>query len=152
MVNSVSFSTISHTRYKYELEHAYNHVMRYCESLTRYRAVIRYDDRVLVSLSGDGLLHIGRSYAYDGPSGPALDTMNMARASLVHDAVYQLIAAGELPLKPWKGHADREFRLIMREDGVPWWRRQYAFWAVRLFGGARDRFDPDGLRSHRGPR
>lgn len=119
--------------------------MRHFEPLNRYRAVVERDGIKWVELCGDGLLRLNRGYCYDGPSGPALDTMSMARASLIHDAGLQLIAEGQLPIKPWKKHFDQEFRLIMKEDGVLWFRRQYSYAAVRLFGRGRDKYMPEGL-------
>ena len=44
-----------------------------------------------LSLSSDGILTIRKSYAWDGPSGPTIDTMDFMRGSLVHDALYQLM-------------------------------------------------------------
>lgn len=146
---SPHWEPFDHPRYKYRLLHAHNHEMKHFEPLGRYRAVIEHDGVRWVSLTGDGLIHIARGYAWDGASGPALDTMSFARASLVHDALYQLIAEGELPLNPWKRHADAELYRIAREDGMSWWRARRVWLAVRLFGRGRDRFRPDGLRSHR---
>ena len=44
-----------------------------------------------ISLSIDGLLTIKDGYAWDGPSGPTIDTPNFMTPSLVHDAIYQLM-------------------------------------------------------------
>ena len=137
---SISFRVINHPKYHYELTRAHTHVLRHYEPLRKYRATIEQDGTKWVELYGDGLLHIHRGYCWDGASGPALDTMSMARASLIHDAGLQLIAEGQLPIKPWKKHFDQEFRLIMKENGVPWFRRQYAYAAVRLFGRGRDKY------------
>ena len=38
-----------------------------------------------------GVLTIHAGYAWDGASGPVVDTVNSIRATLVHDAVYQLM-------------------------------------------------------------
>ena len=32
---------------------------------------------------------VEKDYAWDGPSGPTIDTSNSMRASLVHDVLYQ---------------------------------------------------------------
>jgi len=37
-----------------------------------------------------GSLCIREGYSWDGPSGPAIDTVDFMRGSLVHDALYQL--------------------------------------------------------------
>lgn len=47
-----------------------------------------------LSITAKGLLTIKAGYAWDGASGPAIDTETVKRASLVHDAIYQLIREG----------------------------------------------------------
>ena len=46
-----------------------------------------------IVLTMDGLLTINKGYAWDGPSGPTIDTKSFMRGSLVHDALYQLMRA-----------------------------------------------------------
>ena len=128
----ISFEAIRHPKYKYRLTHAYNHALENFQADDR--CALRQDDLTWIQLYQGGLFHVARGYCWDGASGPALDTMNFARASLVHDAIYQLIAAGLLPKKPWKLHADRELYRIAREDGMPWWRASWVYGAVRVFG------------------
>lgn len=93
-----------------------------------------------VTIDEDGLLHIAKGYAWDGSSGPAIDTRSSQRASLAHDALYQLVGHGSLPVS-LRRNADRVYRSICLEDGsfhpLAWWR--YA--AIRWFGprhGSRD--------------
>lgn len=78
-------------------------------------------------------IFIRAGYAWDGASGPALDTKNIMRASLVHDALYQLMREGALPAT-YRKAADQELYRICREDGMWWIRAQWVYWAVRLFG------------------
>lgn len=87
-----------------------------------------------VSLTASGWLAIGERYAWDGPSGPTVDTRDFLRGSLVHDALYQLIRSGELDPK-YRKDADQELDRICREDGMPFWRRWYVFRGVRWFAG-----------------
>ena len=54
----------------------------------------------------EGQLFIRAGYAWDGPSGPAIDTKNFMRGSLVHDAIYQLITDGHVP-EHYRWYADR---------------------------------------------
>ena len=56
-----------------------------------------------VRLDVDGTLSIAVGYAYDGPSGPAIDTKNFMRGSLAHDALYQLMREGFLARNTWRG-------------------------------------------------
>jgi len=81
----------------------------------------------------DGVLHVSKDYAWDGPSGPTIDTPDFMRASLVHDALYQLMSEGYIS-KKFRKHADQLFFNILREDKMPWFRAAYSWLAVRLFG------------------
>lgn len=86
-----------------------------------------------VKLSSNGILEVGPGYWWDGPSGPALDTVNFLRASLIHDVLYDLIGRRALH-KKYRKTADRILREVAKTDGMPLWRRTYAYVAVRLFG------------------
>ena len=133
---SISFESIEHPIYKYRLTQAHKHLM-HMRNYQRHQRI----DIGWIRLEG-GLLTLAEGYCWDGASGPALDTMNFARASLVHDAVYQLIAHKLLPKKPWKKFADRELVRIAKDDGMPWWRRQWVYAAVRVGGGANTPYRP----------
>jgi len=84
-------------------------------------------------LDPTGKLCIKKDYAWNGPSGPARDTPNFQRASLVHDAFYQLIREGLLDPK-WRLYADKLMRQMCLEDGMWRIRAWYSYQAVRLFG------------------
>lgn len=86
-----------------------------------------------VKLSRGGMIEVGAGTQWDGPSGPAVDTISFHRASLVHDCLYLLIQQGCLP-KSCRGAADKVMRKIAAEDGMSWWRRWYAWGAVRALG------------------
>ena len=88
-----------------------------------------------IRLRPDGTLTISKGYAWDGPSGPTLDTKNFMRGSLVHDALYQLIGEGLLPMAA-RDIADRELRRICLEDGMSEARAWWVYQAVRIFGNA----------------
>jgi hypothetical protein len=88
-----------------------------------------------ITLWAGGRIDIGDRYSWDGPSGPARDTPNFMRASLVHDALYQLIQEGLLP-REYRKKADQTMRDIAQQDGMSGFRRWYTFWAVRIFGGS----------------
>ena len=86
-----------------------------------------------ISLSQHGFLTIRKGYAWDGPSGPTIDTKNFMRGSLVHDALYQLIGEGLLSMND-REQADKELRRICLEDGMSEARAWWVYKAVRLFG------------------
>ena len=78
-------------------------------------------------------LDIARGYAWDGLSGPTIDTGNTLRASLVHDALYQLIRLGAVE-PPARKTVDQIFLEHLKEDGVNFIRRRRFYIAVRCFG------------------
>lgn len=70
-----------------------------------------------ISLNERGILYIYKGYAWDGASGPTWDSKSSMRASLVHDALYQLM--GEYPeLLVYRPYADDLLYKICREDGM----------------------------------
>lgn len=83
----------------------------------------------------DGKLTIAAGYAWDGASGPAFDTPSFMRGSLVHDALYQLIAEGHLH-PSFREYADDLLYKICREDGMGVVRAWYVWVAVRRFGSS----------------
>lgn len=82
-----------------------------------------------------GILKLSEGYSWDGPSGPTWDTMNFMRASLVHDALCDLIRARQLPID-YLPEVNRAMYRICREDGMSriraWWVRV----AVEMFSEA----------------
>ena len=82
-----------------------------------------------------GMLTIKRGYAWDGPSGPTIDTANFMRGSLVHDVLYQLIRHGLLS-KEKKDVADRELQRMCIEDGMSKIRAAWIYQGVKICGGS----------------
>ena len=77
-----------------------------------------------ISLSKEGILSIRSGYAWDGPSGPTIDTKNTMRGSLVHDALYQLMREGHISdAEEVRILADDELDAILKEDGMSSFRR-----------------------------
>lgn len=79
-------------------------------------------------------LIIRKGYAWDGASGPGIDTKTNMRGALIHDALYQLMRSGLLPYNVYKNEADRIGQQICLEDGMIPFRAWLAYWLVRLFG------------------
>ena len=80
-----------------------------------------------ISLSMDGILTIRSGYAWDGPSGPTIDTPNFMRGSLVHDALYQLMRLEQLDIDN-KAVADAELKRCCLADGMS---RARTWWVIR---------------------
>lgn len=82
----------------------------------------------------DDILTIAEGYAWDGASGPAIDTNSFMRGSLVHDALYQMMREGLIPQYHRKD-ADQTMKKICIEDGMWKFRAWYTYLAVRIFAG-----------------
>jgi hypothetical protein len=85
-----------------------------------------------VCFSKHGKLSIASGYAWDGASGPAIDTDTFMRGSLVHDALYQLMRLGLLPIE-FRDTADLLLKKICLEDGMNRFRAWYVYHAVSMF-------------------
>lgn len=87
-----------------------------------------------IKVTPDGLLIINEGYAWDGPSGPTVDTDNFMRGSLVHDALYQLMREGLLDREVYRQKADELLRQICIEDGMSSIRAWWVYQGVRVGG------------------
>jgi len=85
-----------------------------------------------IRLTPDGLLDIKKGYAWDGASGPTIDTDSTFRGSLVHDALYQLMRE-DLIGQHNRIIADCYLRDICIEDGMWKWRANLWYDGVRKF-------------------
>ena len=114
---------------KYVLTKLYSHATGitgcgFCMITESESALFMTDNGLLVGYAG---------VTWDGPSGPALDTVNFMRASFVHDMLYLAIREGYVD-KKYRKVADKLMRQIAREDGMGWFRSWYAWAGVRLAG------------------
>lgn len=87
-----------------------------------------------IDLNTAGNLTVKFGYAWDGPSGPVKDTDENLRASLVHDALYQLMRNKDLISRTHRKAADQEFKDICKADGVSSFRASVYYRALRRFG------------------
>lgn len=121
----------------------------FCEYSAGYKYVLRRAMRVwtrlrpkepietdFVRLDVDGSLTLRAGYAWNGASGPTLDTVSTIRGSAAHDAIYQLLSLGLLePHDEMRALGDQELAHICAKDGM-WMARAGVWeWAVRTFGG-----------------
>jgi hypothetical protein len=72
-----------------------------------------------ISLQSDGIMFIKKGYAWDGPSGPTIDTDDTMTPSLFHDAAYQLIRNEHLPMEA-RAATDSWFGNMMRQRVSGW--------------------------------
>ncbi len=108
--------------YKYEL----------LENINVYVVGLPDVNNEYIAIAG-GKLFIAKGYAWDGPSGPAIDTKNFMYGSLVHDALYQLMREGLIDRKKWRDYADRLLQQHCIADGMNRFRAWYVYTAVKLF-------------------
>lgn len=111
--------------YRYKLDEAYLHELPF--------------DVFDASINGwvvivDHRLAVANGYAWDGAStGLPWTPKKWLRPSLVHDALYQLIREGKLPMER-RADADMVFYQLLRENQVNVLLAFPAYLAVRLFG------------------
>jgi len=91
-------------------------------------------DTKFIKLDLNGNLTIVEGYAWDGPSGPVIDRKENMRASLVHDAFYQLMRNRCITAKKYKDKADKLFKKICIKDGVSGRTAQIYYLGLKLGG------------------
>jgi len=114
--------------YKYQLRNTYKistGIIPPYELTTRY-----------LTLGTDGKLTIKAGYAWDGASGPAIDTQNFMRGSLVHDALYQLMEDKHLSHDHMEA-IDRLLQKLCIEDGMSKMRAWWVYQGVKYGGKAK---------------
>lgn len=84
-----------------------------------------------VSLSHEGKLFIKSGYAWDGASGPAVDTDTWMLPSLVHDALCQLLALNKLSEK-WTLAVHEEMYGQCLKAGMNKFRAWYSYQVVKM--------------------
>jgi len=112
--------------YKYQLTEAYS-----TEITIKPKNDIDFD---YIVLSSDGVISIKKGYAWDGPSGPTIDTLNFMRGSLVHDALYQLMRENILDKNTHREQADKLLHEICIQDGMSSIRAWWVYKGVRIGG------------------
>lgn len=112
--------------YKYQL------VSDYSISVDIKPPLNAYTDYIDLTIEGD--LLIKKGYAWDGPSGPTLDTRNFMRGSMVHDALYQLMRDGHLKKEVAREPADRLLQEMCKEDGMSALRAWWVYKGLHWFG------------------
>ena len=127
--------------YKYQLAEDYSVNVGFCPFLSPDETI----STNFIRLAGNGDLTIRKGYAWDGASGPAVDTRSFMRGSLVHDALYQLMRMGLLEANYYRDDADLALQRICIVDGMWRVRAWWVYRSVALF--AKSAADP----SHRKP-
>lgn len=87
-----------------------------------------------IDMTVTGIVTVKAGYVWDGASGPTFDTKNTFTASLIHDALYQLMREGLLDRK-WRKRADKILYEILRSRGMWKFRAKLWYRAVRASAG-----------------
>lgn len=121
----IKYHAIDHEKYKYELDKDYS-------------IIIGIQGKTIneeyIALKKNGELTVKQGYLWDGPTDPAPDWECLMRASLIHDALYQLMREKKIG-QGWRRLADRLFKDMSKEDGLPDTAAEIAYWALRTFAG-----------------
>lgn len=101
--------------------------IKYIEKKTKYQLMEQYKamtgiigytvDYHLIKLYPIGQLVISPPYAWDGPSGPTIDTKSAIRGSLEHDAFFELLRNSLIPMKEISLINSR-LEVVCKEDGM----------------------------------
>jgi hypothetical protein len=81
----------------------------------------------------NGQVKVKAGFAWDGASGPTIDTIDSVCAALGHDVMYKLMGQKLLP-SSYKDEADQWFYMRLVNDGMVGFRAFAWYKAVRLFG------------------
>ena len=84
-----------------------------------------------VEIHSGGILIIKKGYAWDGASGPTIDTDSSMRGSLVHDVLYQLMR-NDIIDRSFRETADYIIEELCVLDGM--WKWRASFWKIALTG------------------
>lgn len=116
----------------YKKGYKYQIVEEYCTDIP-----VKPDNDIesdYIVLTSKGRIIIKKGYAWDGPSGPTIDTLNFMRCSLIHDALYQLMRENSLDNTIYREMADRLLQKMCKEDGMNAIRAWWVYKGLR-FGG-----------------
>ena len=116
----------------YKQGYKYQSVEEYYDNIGIEPGETLVNDYITLGASGD--IVIRKGYAWDGPSGPSPDTTTNMRASLVHDALYQLMRHQMLDAEIYRLPADRLYRQMCIEDGMLPIFAHFCYFGLRLFG------------------
>jgi hypothetical protein len=86
-----------------------------------------------IYLTKNGLLTIYNKYAWDGSSGPTLDSKKDKRASCAHDALTQLMREGKLS-RTFRPMIDDLYCSLCRDDKMWKYQAKWRRWGLKKFG------------------
>ena len=142
MARKLKFEYRNIDKYKYQLMEDYHIDYDDCFTLLACQPFENIDTE-WIKFSIAGGLTVKKYYAWDGPSGPSVDTDTFMRGSLIHDALYQLMREGHLPNNDelsYRIASDYVLHEICRKDGMYKFRAWYVLKTLKWFGGPAARY------------
>jgi len=124
-MEKIKYKRINKGKYKYELLKKYSCKTNLPENLIG--VVVGY-----IRLKNNEIT-IYPTYQWDGASGPTWDDKTNMRGSLVHDALYQLMAEEKIDKKYRKNADDLLYKHLLA-DGMNPFRAKYYWIGVRAAG------------------
>lgn len=124
----------------YKKRRKYKYNLRVAHEYAANIKVRKAADLGKLKITKDGYLTLRNGYAWDGPSGPTIDTKNFMRGSLVHDALYQLMRSAIIDQDQRK-RADVILKKICVDAGMSRIRAWWVYLGVRWFGSSSARPD-----------
>jgi len=119
MIPILRYKSINHNKYRYQLNGDYR---LFCyEELGKEKQII-----TKYITAYHGFINIRHGYCWDGATG-AYNNQSIIRASLIHDAIYQLIREGVIKYHPHKKKGDKLFYDLCIEDGMSKFRALFYF-------------------------
>lgn len=128
----------------YKKRRKYKYNLRVAHEYAANIKVRKAADLGKLKITKDGYLTLRNGYAWDGPSGPTIDTKNFMRGSLVHNALYQLMRSTIIDQGQRK-RADEILKEICIDAGMSKIRAWWVYLGVRWFGSRSAR--PDTLQA-----
>lgn len=119
-MDKVTFQKLSRYKYRLTATHSYMIPIKGRDIYTPY-----------ISLEQSGKLSMRQGYAWNGASF-VVDTDSTIVASLIHDALYQLIRENHLPYE-YRKPADQIFRDVCIRNGTSKFRANYFYKGLRWF-------------------
>ena len=124
LIKNYDYTDVVHHNYKYKLKTE--------QSAMTDITGLEINNNFFI-LDTNGILVVRRGYCWNGSSGPTWDTPSTMRASLFHDALYQMMREKLISLD-WRYISDKLYYKMCIDDGMWRWRAWLHYKALRAFG------------------
>ena len=121
--------------YEVQEDHCHDWMRRPRAGSNPARGIQACDGCMVVTFHAVKAVTLYAGYAWDGNSGPAVNTLTCLRASALHDAWCQAMGVDifENSFRNWAAGAS-EYQRICRQDGMSWLRAKGRYVAITGYG------------------